>query len=59
MMICENCFVPMVGVMSFSKNKNEGYYRCSKCKRETEHRKIRDSNLDFGEILRKEIRKRR
>lgn len=58
MMICKNCFIPMIGVMSFSKDKNEGYYRCPNCKGETKHQKVKDSDLDFGEILRKEIHKK-
>lgn len=59
MIFCKSCFVPMVGVMSFSKDGHKGYYRCPKCRQETKHQKIRDSDLNFGEILRKEICKRK
>ena len=49
----------MQPVMSFSKNKHEKFNRCPKCFGETKHRKLRDDELDFGEILNKEIYKRK
>lgn len=57
MMLCKKCYVPMVGVMSFSKDKHEKYCRCPKCRGETKHRGIKDDELNFGEVLHKAIRK--
>ena len=59
MTICKDCYVPMVGVMSFSKDKNEKFCRCPKCYEETKHKKLRDDELIFGEVLDKEIHKRK
>lgn len=59
MIICKKCYVPMAGVMSFSREKREKYYRCPKCKQETKHQKIRNFELDFKEVLRKEVHKRK
>ena len=59
MMICKDCYVPMVGVMSFSKDKHEKFSRCPKCYSETKHRKLQDEELDFGEVLNKAIHKRK
>ena len=59
MMICKDCYVPMVGVMSFSKDKNEKFCRCPKCYEETKHKKLRDDELVFGEVLDREIHKRK
>ena len=59
MTICRACNVPMQPVMSFSKNKHEKFCRCSKCYSETNHKKLRDEELDFGEILDREIHKRK
>jgi len=53
MMICKECFTPMVGVMSFSKNKHEKFNRCPRCRGETKRQKLRDDELEFGEILSK------
>ena len=47
MMICKDCYIPMTGVMSFSKDKHEKFDRCPKCFGETKHRKLRDDELDF------------
>lgn len=55
MQLCRNCWTPMVGVMSFSKDKHEKYCRCPKCLSETKHTKINDSELDFGEVLQNTI----
>lgn len=49
----------MVGVMSFSKNKHERFCRCPNCNSETRHQEIRDNELSFGELLDKEIHKRK
>ena len=59
MIICKDCYVPMIGVMSFSKNKHEKFCRCPKCYSETKHQIIRDDELDFGEVLNKAIHKRK
>ena len=57
MTICRNCSIPMQPVMSFSKNKHEKFTRCPKCFGETKHVKLRDDELDFGELLHKELMK--
>ena len=59
MQLCKDCYVPMVGVMSFSKDKNEKFCRCPKCYEETKHKKLIDDELDFREVLHKEINKRK
>lgn len=47
----------MKGVMSFSKDKHERFCRCPKYYEETKHKKLRDEELVFGEVLDKEIHK--
>ena len=47
----------MIGVMSFSKDKHEKLCRCPKCFGETKHRKLTDDDLNFGEVLDKELKK--
>ena len=59
MTICKDYYIPMVSVMSFSKNKHEKFDRCPKCFGETRHKKLREDDLDFGEILDKAIHKRK
>ena len=59
MQLCKDCYVPMVSVMSFSNDKYEKFNRCPKCYSETKHRKLRDKELDFGEVLHKEMNKRK
>ena len=59
MQLCKDCYVPIVGVMSFSKDKNEKFCRCPKCRGETKHQKLKDDDLDFREVLDKEIHKRK
>ena len=59
MIICKDCNVPMICVMSFSKHKHEKFCRCPKCYSETKHQIIRDVELDFGEVLNKAIHKRK
>lgn len=56
-MLCKNCYIPMVNVMSFSKDKHEKFCRCPKCCSETRHIKINDNELSFGEVLDKELKK--
>ena len=57
MIICKTCNISMQPVMSFSKDKNEKFCRCPKCYEETKHKKLRDDELVFGEILDKELKK--
>lgn len=58
MTICKDCYVPMMGVMSFSKDKHEKFCRCPRCCSETKHKKLMDDELDFREVLNKEIHKK-
>ena len=57
MMVCSNCFIQMVNVMSFSNAKHEKFCRCKKCKQETKHKKLSDDELDFGEVLQRKLHK--
>ena len=57
MTVCRDCGTIMVGVMSFSKDKHEKFCQCPKCRGETKHVPIRDNELDFGEVLHKEMNK--
>lgn len=50
-MYCKNCYIPMIGVMSFSKDRHERFCRCPKCRDETKHQRLRDDDLKFGEVL--------
>ena len=59
MIICKDCNTPMQPIMSFSKGKHEKYNKCPRCYGETKHVKLRDDELDFGEVLNKEIHKRK
>lgn len=59
MVICKMCYAPMVGVMSFSKDKHEKFCRCPKCCSETRHTKINDNELSFGEYLYRELDRKR
>lgn len=55
MIICKNCNDPMVGVMSFAKERHERFCRCPRCYSESKHKKISDEDLDFGEYLHREL----
>ena len=60
MVICKNCLIPMVEIMSFQpgeRNRHDRYFRCPKCYRETKHIKVMNSELSFGEYMNKELRK--
>ena len=59
MIFCNNCYIPIQSVMSFLKDKHEKFCKCPKCYCETKHRKLRDDELDFGEVLNKAINKRK
>ena len=50
-MYCKNCDIPMIGAMSFSKDKHEKFMMCPKCRGETKHQRLRDDDLNFGEVL--------
>ena len=49
----------MQSVMEFSKYKHEKFYKCQKCYSQTKHKKLQDSELDFGEVLNKAIHKKK
>lgn len=59
MQICRNCNTLMVGVMSFSKDKQEKFCQCPKCKKESKHNPLRNNELEFGEVLVNEYQKRK
>ena len=59
MQFCKDCNIKMKGVVSFSMDKHEKFDRCPKCFGETKHKKLRDAELDFGEVLNKAINKRK
>ena len=59
MTICKDCYVHMMGVMLFSKNKHKKFERYPKCFDKIKHRKLQDEELDFGEVLDKAIHKRK
>ena len=59
MIICRTCSIPMQPVMSFSKDKHDKFDRCPKCFGETKHVKLRDEELSFGEVLSRELHKRK
>ena len=56
-MICKDCYVPMIGVISFTKDKREKFNRCPRCYGETKHVKLRDDELTYGEVLHNELKK--
>lgn len=57
MMICKDCYVPMIGVISFTKDKREKFNKCPRCYGETKHVKLCDDELTFGEVLHNELKK--
>ena len=57
MQFCKDYNTQMQPVMSFSKDKHEKFNKCPKCHGETKHVKLRDNELDFGEVLHKELQK--
>lgn len=59
MQFCKDCNVKMIEVMSFSKYKKEKFERCPKCYSETKHRKLDDKELYYGEVIYKEVYKRK
>lgn len=59
MVFCKDCGIKMSNVMSFSQDKHEKFCKCPKCYSETRHQKLRDEELDFGEVLDKAIHNKR
>ena len=57
MQFCKDCNIKMKGVVSFSKDSHEKFNKCPRCYGESKHVKLRDDELDFGELLHKELRK--
>ena len=49
----------MIYFMSFSQDKHKKFNKCPKCYSETKHQKLNDNELTFGEVLSKEIHKRK
>ena len=49
----------IIRIISFSKNKHEKFNHYPKCFGETRHKKLREDDLDFGELLSREIYKRK
>ena len=57
-MLCRDCYIPMSTVFSFSSDNHEKFHRCPKCFGETKHMRIKDEELDFGELLHKEMNRK-
>ena len=49
----------IIRIISFSKNKHEKFNHYPKCFGETRHKKLREDDLDFGEVLNRELYKRK
>lgn len=45
MYICKNCNKPMILTMSFSKGRQEKFFRCQKCYGETKRYTLKDDEL--------------
>lgn len=50
-MICKDCYIPMIGVMSSSKEKHERFCRCPKCNLESKRTSIDEYDISFREVL--------
>ena len=59
MIIRDNYNIFVQAITQLSKDKHEKFDCCPKCFGETKHRKLRDDDLDFVEVLNKEIHKRK
>lgn len=59
MIVCKDCGIKMSNVMSFSQDKHEKFCKCPKCYSETRHQKLKDEDLDFGEVLDRAIHNKR
>ena len=58
MVFCKRCMGIMTGVTSFKRDGYDRFYRCSKCYEETGCKRIRDNDLEFEEILMRNIHRR-
>ena len=56
-MICSNCYIHMINVMSFSNGKHEKFCSCKKSKQETKHKRMNDDELGFKEVLDRKLHK--
>ena len=59
MVICRRCNVQMEGVSSFSSETFERFYKCPRCEKETDHKKINKNTINFGEVLHRELDRKR
>ena len=59
MIIRDNYNIFVQAITQLSKDKHEKFDRYPKCFGETKHKKLRDAELDFGEVLNKAINKRK
>ena len=59
MIIRDNYNIFVQAITQLSKDKHEKFDRCPQCFGETKHKKLRDAELDFGEVLNKAINKRK
>ena len=57
MMICKTCDIQMQSVMEFSKDKNEKFCNPKKHRKEIKCHKITEDELDFREVLYRELHK--
>ena len=58
MQLCKDCYIQMVGVMSFSKDKHEKFCRCPKCRGGAKHQRLKNEELNFVEVLSRELHKK-
>ena len=59
MIIRDNYNIFVQAITQLSKDKHEKFDCCPKCFGETKHRKLQDNELNFGEVLSREIHKRK
>lgn len=59
MTICRDCNILIQPVIPLSNDKHNKFCRCPKCYSATKHQIIRCGELVFGELLEKEIHKRK
>ena len=57
MMICKTCDIQMQSVMEFSKDKNGKFCNPKKHRKEIKCHKITEDELDFREVLYRELHK--
>ena len=57
MIICKDCNTPMQPIMSFSKDKHENFCSPKKHRKEIKCHKIAEDELDFREVLYRELHK--